>query len=64
MTDIKILETERFGSRESAPEEVLICENCGESFTESFGECYTDRRGNRFCCEYCAKEYYGIREVG
>lgn len=64
MTDYNILKTERFGSRESAPDKIITCQSCGQSYPESYGECYTDSCGNRFCSEECAKEYYGIREVG
>ena len=44
--------------------EIKIIGNCAYCTDEIESEnvSYTDNIGNMFCCEECAKEYYGIKE--
>lgn len=61
MTHPDILKAERFGSREDFKNCILYCEECGEIRNKLYDSYYTDKKGNCFCCESCAMEYYGIR---
>lgn len=44
------------------PKELGRCDKCNEVLYEGY-ELWKDDDGNRFCCEDCAKDYYGIKEV-
>ena len=41
---------------------IKICDNCKVDIYER-EKIWTDSEGNIFCCEECAKEYHGIKEM-
>lgn len=61
--DPVISRTEKFGSRDDLEDCIVYCEECGEVKNRLYDSYYTDKRGNIFCGEGCAMEYYGIKIV-
>lgn len=63
MTHPDILAAERFGSRADIEDCIIQCEECGDVKNKLYDSYCIDKKGNYFCCEECAIEYYGIRIV-
>ncbi len=64
MTHPDILKAEKFGSRNEIRACTIHCVECGAAINKLYDEYYTDGEGNSFCCETCAIEHYGIRQMG
>ncbi len=64
MTHPDILKAEKFGSRNEIGDCIIFCAECGDIKNKLYDEYYTDKDGNSFCCESCAVDYHGIRQMG
>ena len=39
------------------------CEECGFTITDDMEDYYCDDDGNKFCCNECIMDYYGIHKL-
>ena len=56
MTDTKILQDEKFGSR-AYEEKTCYCQRCDTLLSSAYGEIIFDKYKNTFCSRTCLKKY-------
>lgn len=63
ITDIDILNAERFGSRDYDIKVLGQCACCGNPVTNEDAEACRDGMGRIFCSKSCFDGYYGLEAV-